>query len=106
MRMKTGDTVEVITGKSKKTRGKIEKVIFGEDGKVAKAIVTGVNIVKKHQKKSNNRPGGIIEKPAALDISNVMLVCPNCNLKARVGVGVTDGKKYRLCKKCGKRIDK
>lgn len=103
MKIKKGDTVEVITGKDRKKRGVIEKVF----PKKSRVMVAGVNLVKKHQKPASNRPGGIIEKSAPIDVSNVMLVCPHCDLRTRVGYLFEDNsKKVRVCKKCQKTIKK
>ena len=101
LNIKVGDTVMVITGEDsnkKNNTGKVQKV-FPETGKI---IVEGMNMVKKHQKpRGQGMPGGIIEKEAAIDASNVMVVCPKCGKPTRVGHTVVDGKKTRACKKCG-----
>jgi len=72
--VKSGDTVQVISGDDKGVKGKVQKV-FPETGRV---IVEKVNMVKKHQKpRGQGMPGGIIEQEAAIDASNVMVVCPS-----------------------------
>ena len=108
VKIKKGDTVVVLRGKptNKGQRGKVKEVIR-EKGRV---IVEGVNMVKKHLKEIPNvREGGIVEMEAPLHISNVMLVCPNCNKPTRVGFRSVKEKnvlrKYRYCKKCGENID-
>lgn len=102
MHVKTKDEVIVITGKDKGVKGKVI-ACQPKDGKV---VVEGVAIVTKHQKsRAQGQPGGIIKKEAAIDASNVMLVCQKCGKPARAGVKLVDGKKVRVCKKCGEQID-
>ena len=111
MHIRSKDTVVVITGKDKGKEGKV-LTAFPKTGKV---VVEGVAIATKHQKpRQAGMPGGIIKKEAAIDASNVMLVCPKCNAATRVGhrievVTTKDGKQknknIRVCKKCGKDID-
>jgi len=98
-KIRKGDTVEVLAGKSKGTRGTVLRV----DHERKKVLVERVNIVKRHQKPSAvSRQGGIIEKEAPIDISNVMLVCPQTNQPTRVGVRVLeDGSKERFSKRSG-----
>jgi large subunit ribosomal protein L24 len=97
MKIKKGDTVIINSGKDRGKKGAITSV-FPKNNKV---VVVGVNIVKKHLKPSKKNPhGGIIDKPAALDASNVTVVCPRCSLPTRVGYKLTDSKKMRICKKC------
>ena len=101
LHIKTGDTVVLLTG-DKKDRKKTGKVleVSPKEGKV---IVEGINIVKKHLKpRKAGDPSGIIETESAIYASKVQLVCPKCNKATRVGVKVyEDGKKDRICKKCG-----
>ena len=67
-----------------------------------KVVVRGVAVVKKAQRPTQaNQQGGIVEKEAAIDVSNVALVCPTCGKATRVGHAEEDGKKVRVCKKCG-----
>lgn len=96
LKIKTGDTVVVIAGEHKGFEGKIMRV----DRENNKAIVEGVNMVKKHQKPSAQNPqGGIVEKEAPIHISNLSLIE---NGKAvRVGYTFRDGKKVRVSKKTG-----
>ena len=96
-KIKKNDTVKVVTGKDKGKTGKVVKV----DSDKGRVIVQGINIVKKAQKpKSQNDKGGIISIEAALDISNVMVVCKKCG-PTRVGFKVDSKSKSRICKKCG-----
>ena len=99
MNVKKGDQVEVLSGKDKGARGEVLRALPSE----GKVVVEGVAIVKRHTKPNQlNQQGGIGEKPAAIDVSNVALVCPSCGKATRVGHEVNaEGKKVRVCKKCG-----
>ena len=100
MKIKKGDTVKVIAGADKNTEGKVLSV----DVKNSKVLVEGVNVVTKHTKPSQSNPnGGIVQKEAPIDISNVMLVVNGKT--TRVGFKVEDGKKVRVAKSTGKVID-
>ena len=109
MHVKTGDEVLIISGKDKGKRGKI-KESQPKDGRV---VVEGLNMIKRHTKpRGPGKPGGIIEKEAPLDVSNVMLICPRCNRAARTGhrfLEETDHKgrarKVRFCKACDEVVD-
>ncbi len=103
MKIKKDDKVVVITGKDKGKEGKV-MMADPENGRV---VVSGVNVITKHQKARNQQnPGGIIKKEAAIDASNVMLVCKKCGKATRLAVKEIDGKKVRVCKKCGAAIEK
>lgn len=99
MHVKKGDKVVVLSGKDKGKEGEILRAKPAE----GKVIVEGVAMVKKAVRPSaQNQQGGIIEQEAAIDASNVMLICPSCGKPTRVGHDVNDeGKKVRVCKKCG-----
>ncbi len=105
MKIKVGDTVQFIAGKSrhsKKNTGKVLKI----DKKNNKVIVEGHNIRKKFIKKTTNEPGRIIEFEAPVDASNVMVVCPKTNKPTRVGYIITkDKKKERIAKVSGESLD-
>lgn len=106
MNVRSGDTVQIIVG-GIENRGKQGKVIVAnpEQGTV---IVEGLNLVTKHQKpRSAQEQGGKVQRPRAIDVSNVMLVCPKCGKATRVAHVLDEsGKKYlRSCKKCGAVID-
>lgn len=105
MKIKAGDTVEVIQGEDLGMRGTV-RVCLPRKNKV---IVEGVNIVIKHQRPipagRQQTPGGRIELEAPIDIANVMLVCPSCQEKTRIGYAVTDDGKVRVCKKCEAQVD-
>jgi large subunit ribosomal protein L24 len=104
-KIKKGDTVEVITGENKGTRGTVQRV----SGKDDRVVVAGINIVTKHQKPRQAGRGqvraGKIEFEAPIHMSNVMLVCPKCNEPTRVGYYVNEsGVKTRTCKNCQSEI--
>jgi large subunit ribosomal protein L24 len=101
--LKVNDQVEVIAGKDKGRVGKVIKV-NAADGK---AIVEKINMIKRHTKPSQtNQQGGIIEKEAAIDASNLMVICPKCSKTSRVGKKILeDGSKVRICKKCTESVE-
>lgn len=102
MKIKKGDTVVVITGKDKGKSGKVMEVLPKQN----RIVVDNINIVSKHTKpKSAQDKGGIIKKPAPLNASNVMILC-DCGKATRVAYKIVDGKKVRVCKKCGNSLDK
>ena len=95
LKIKTGDTVRVISGDHKGSEGKVIKAILDKN----KAIVEGVNMVKKHMKPSAQSPqGGIVEKEALIQISNLSLLTSKGET-TRVGYKMEDGKKVRFSKK-------
>lgn len=102
LKIKRNDEVIVIAGKDKGKRGKVQKV--RADGKV---IVSGVNMIKKHQRANPNlgQPGGIIEKEAALDASNVAIFNPESQKADRVGFRIESGQKLRFFKSNNALID-
>ncbi len=99
MHVRTGDTVIVISGDEKGKKGKVLRAV----PKTGRVFVEGVAMVTKHQKARNQQmQGGIIHKEAAVDASNVMLVCGKCGKATRHAHKLLDdGKKVRMCKKCG-----
>lgn len=98
------DTVMVIAGKEKGKTGKILKILTDRD----RALVEKVNLVKRHARPTKaNQQGGIREKEASLHLSNLMVYCAKCAKGVRVGIKfLKDGKKVRICKKCGESLDK
>ena len=100
MKIKKGDTVKVIAGKDNGAEGKVLSV----DVKNHKVLVEGINKITKHQKPSQGNPnGGIVEKEAPIDISNVMLVIKG--KPTRVGFRMEGDKKVRFAKATGETID-
>jgi large subunit ribosomal protein L24 len=101
MKIKKNDAVLIISGKYKGKTGKVEKSM----PKNNKVIISGVNIAKKHTKPTRKNPkGGIIEINVPIDVSNVMLICPKCNKKTRIGNKWINKRKIRYCKKCNEEI--
>lgn len=98
MSIKKGDNVKVLSGKDRGKTGTVLRA-FPAEGKV---IVEGVAIVKKAVKPTQqNQAGGIVSQEAAIDVSNVQLICPKCNQSTRVGHEKDGKNKLRICKKCG-----
>jgi len=104
LHVKKDDTVMILAGKDKGKSGKVLRVL--PDKK--KVLVESLNIVKRHTRPTQaNNEGGIIEKEAAIEISNVQLICSSCNKPARTGQKeLDDGSKVRFCKKCNEIVDK
>jgi large subunit ribosomal protein L24 len=119
LKVKKGDTVQVLTGKD---RGKQGRVVESRPGE-RRVIVENLNVVKRHTKPRPMRdpsrmggtmmtPGGVIDRPAPIPVSNVMVVCPVCNRPTRVGHRFRDDHgtqvKVRVCRRadCGQEIDK
>lgn len=101
--VKKGDTVTVITGKDKNKTGKVLGILPKKDG----VLIEGLNIVKRHTRARGNEPGGIVEKEAPIHVSNVMLHCEKCRKPVRSKKNILeDGKKVRVCVKCGESFDK
>jgi large subunit ribosomal protein L24 len=99
-KIKKGDQVIVISGSNKDKTGEVLQVLPDE----SRVIVDGVNVVKKHQKPTNESQGGIIEMPAPIHISNVMLVDPKTGKPTRLGRKVENDKLVRYSKKSGEII--
>jgi large subunit ribosomal protein L24 len=102
-KVKRNDNVQVLSGKDRGKQGQVRRVILKEE----RAIVTGVNIVKKHRRpRTANETGGIVEIEAPLHLSKLAVVCPNCGRATRIGIHVQEsGKKVRYCKKCKEDIE-
>ncbi len=105
-RIKTDDEVIVISGKDRGKKGKVLRV----DPKNEKVIVEGLNMIKRHQKAQQTGPtsqqqGGVIEREAPIHVSNVSLLDPKDGKPTRVGVEIVDGKRFRVARRSGTRID-
>ncbi|MBL7072087.1 MAG: 50S ribosomal protein L24 [Candidatus Omnitrophica bacterium] len=97
--IRRSDTVKVLSGRDKSKTGKVIKVFPG----AGRALVEGVNFVKKHTRQTKQeQKGGIVQKESPIRISNLSLVCKHCNKPTRVGIKtMSDGSsKARVCKKC------
>lgn len=100
MFVKTGDKVQVISGKEKGKQGTVIEAL----PKLEKVKVEGLNIIKKHVRPGMGTEGGIVEEEAPIHISNVQLVDPETGEPTRVGYKFEDGKKVRIAKKSGKEL--
>ena len=104
-RIKKGDTVEVISGDDLGVRGEVLRVLPKEN----RVVVSTVNMVIKHQSAQragrSQVQGGRVQFEAPIHLSNVMPVCPSCDEAVRVGFDVVDGRKVRVCRKCGEALD-
>lgn len=100
-KIKKGDEVEIMAGKNRGERGTILQVLPKKD----RVIVEGLNMVKKHQKPSQNQEGGIVDKEAPLHISNVMVIDPTDSKPCRVGFEIKDGVKKRVSRRTGAVLD-
>jgi large subunit ribosomal protein L24 len=119
VKIRKGDTVVVLTGEEIGAKGAVHRVLrgwkvdrqrrrIGRDPNKDRVIVSGINLVKKHQRPTGHTrtQAGIIEREAPIHISNVALFCSNCNQPARVGYQLyEDGTKGRICKRCGQPFD-
>ncbi|MEK7526310.1 MAG: 50S ribosomal protein L24 [Patescibacteria group bacterium] len=102
LKFKSGDSVKITLGKDKGREGKIEKIF----PKKSLALIPEINIYKKHVKSAltKDKKGGIFEIARPMAFSKFALICPNCKKITRAGFEVKDGKKMRVCKKCGKEM--
>jgi len=101
-KIKKEDNVKVIGGRSRGKTGKVLKIFPGQN----RAVVEGVNLVKKHARRTQeNQQGGIVTRESTINISNLMFVCPRCNRPSRIGVKrLNDGTKSRFCRRCSETI--
>lgn len=102
MKIRKGDKVKVLLGKDRGKEGTVEFVLVRKE----RVLVSGVNLYKRHVKKTGNMEGGIVDIPKSLNISNLGLICPNCKRVTRVGFKKIGNDKVRICKKCNKEIVK
>jgi len=101
MKIRKGDQVKIISGKDKGKSGKVIKAMPGN----RMVVVEGLNLVKKHiRPRRAGEKGQAVEVPRPLHASKTMIVCSKCGKPTRIGYITKDGKKYRLCKKCGNEI--
>jgi large subunit ribosomal protein L24 len=101
-KIKKGDKVVILAGRDKGRTGEVLRVIPDEN----RAVVDGVNMVKRHQRQTKDREAGIVNKPAALNLSNIALADPKDGKATRVGFKILDdGRKVRVAKRSGELID-
>ncbi|MCI8700054.1 MAG: 50S ribosomal protein L24 [Clostridia bacterium] len=101
MKIKKGDTVQVLSGNDKGKTGEVLEVM----PKTQRVVVKGINIRKKHVKpRKQGEQGGIIPVECAVLASKVNVVCPKCGKATRIGYSVEKDEKVRICKKCGAKI--
>jgi large subunit ribosomal protein L24 len=103
VQIRKNDSVMVIGGKERGKTGKVLRVLLEKDA----VIIERLNIVKRHTKpRGPQQPGGIVEKEAAIHVSNVMFLCDKCNAPVRIGRKVlADGTKVRICRRCNEALD-
>jgi large subunit ribosomal protein L24 len=101
-RLQKDDTVVVIAGRERGKQGKVLRVLPAE----GRVFVEQINVVKRHQKaRSQQQPGGIVEKEAWLDVSNVMPLCGRCGKPSRIGHrALEDGRSVRVCRRCNETL--
>jgi large subunit ribosomal protein L24 len=100
-KIRKGDKVVVLTGKDKGRNGSVTQVM-PKDGK---AVVAGINMIRRHTKQSAQNEGGIISREAPIDLSNLSIIDPKDGKPTRVGFLMKDGKKVRVAKRSGEVID-
>ena len=101
MRIKKGDTVQVLSGKDKGKTGEVLEI----QPKTNKVVVKGLNIIKKQSKpRKQGEEGGILSMEGAMHVAKVNVVCPKCGKATKVGYSEEKGEKVRVCKKCGAKL--
>lgn len=99
-KFKIGDEVQVISGRDKSKKGKIEKILKNEN----KLVVSGINIYKRHRKVTRTQPAGIYEITRPILASKVAIICPKCSKLTRIGFTFEGKTKVRICQKCKGRL--
>jgi len=100
-KLKKGDTVVVLTGKDRGKTGEIIQILVEKN----KALVSGINLVRRHTKQTASQEAGIISKEAPLQLSNLAFADPKDGKPTRVGFQIKDGKKQRIAKRSGEVIN-
>jgi len=103
VQIRKNDSVMVIAGRERGKTGKVLRVLT-EKGAL---VIERINLVKRHSKpRGPQQPGGIVEKEASIHASNIMIMCDKCNAPVRIGhKQLGDGKKIRICRRCGEALD-
>lgn len=99
-KIKKGDNVMIILGKDRSKSGTVERVLRKDQ----KAVILGLNVYKRHVKKQAQLEGGVLDLSKPINLSNLMLICPNCKKPTRIGFKIEAKDKFRICKKCHKEI--
>jgi len=102
LKIRKGDTVQIIKGRDKGKKGKVLDII----DKNRRALIEGLHLVKKHKRQTRqDQQGGIVSIEAPVGIGNIMMLCKQCNRPVRVGFKIQeDGRKLRVCKSCKENI--
>ena len=100
-KIRKGDKVVVLSGRDRGRSGEVIRVLREQD----RALVRGINMVKRHQRQSASQEGGIISKEASIHLSNVALADPKDGKPTRMGIEIEDGKRYRVARRSGTRLD-
>ena len=101
MKIRKNDTVKIISGKDRGKTGKVVKVF----PKHQRIVVEGVALKKRHERpRKTGQKGQVVQVGSWIDASNTMIVCKSCKKEVRVGFNTIEGKKIRVCKKCGSEI--
>jgi large subunit ribosomal protein L24 len=109
MNIRKNDLVEVTRGEEKGKRGKVLRIINDKKHRQIRVLIDGVNMVKKHKRMTQQgQPGGIMDMPVPINVSNVALLCPKCGLKTKVRHERHETHRVRVCKlpDCGEVMDK
>jgi len=103
VQIRKNDSVMVIAGKERGKTGKVLRVLSEKNA----VIVERTNLVKRHSKpRGPQQPGGIVEKEAPINASNIMIMCDKCNAPVRIGhKELSDGSKIRICRRCNEAFD-
>lgn len=96
MKIQKNDTVKILLGKDRGKTGKVLRVFPRKD----KILVEGINVSKRHVKKTKEHEGGVINLSKPVNISNVILICPSCKKESKVSFEIKNGVKNRICRKC------
>jgi large subunit ribosomal protein L24 len=105
VQIRKNDQVKVISGKNLDKVGRVLRVMRDKN----RVVVEGVSLLKRHTRAnpSKNIKGGIVERESPIHVSNVMIMCGSCGQATRIGHSIlSDGKKIRVCRKCGNSLDK